>query len=282
MAGLLAVGMLIVVLGALRPAGAQGTQEVKLAPSPGASAAAENPPSESEALIPTSNLWDIMRKGGILMWPIAACSVVMVAFVFERLISLRRGRVIPKPFVSRFMQQIREGQLDREQALLLCEQNGSPAAQIFAGAVRKWGRPAVEVEQGILDAGERATNSLRRYLRVLNTVYTLSPLLGLLGTVTGMIRAFNAVAVSDALGRPELLASGISEALLTTAAGLSVAIPALLCYLYFTSRVDHLVIEMDGLGQELVDMISAEELQARSQRPRPVKPARSPRPEPTP
>lgn len=280
--GLLTVLLLVVALSTLKPASAQTGQETKVTPSASAAKSTDTDSANSGALIPTKNLLEIMRKGGILMYPLAFCSVIMVAFAFERLISLRRGRVIPKPFVKRLLQQVREGQLDREQALILCEENRSPVAQVFAGAIRKWGRPAVEVEQGILDAGERATYTLRRYLRVLNTVHTISPLLGLLGTVTGMINAFNAVAVSDALGRPELLASGISEALLTTAAGLTIAIPSLLCHLYFTSRVDQLIIEMDSLGQELVNMISAEELQNKSQKVRVAKPAKpAPRPEPS-
>ena len=220
--------------------------------------------------IPTQDLWDIVRGGGILMFPIAICSLVLVAFVFERTVSLRRGRVIPGPFVSRFIRQIREGELDRERALALCIENGSPVAEVFAGTVRKWGRPAVEVEQAIIDAGERVTNGLRRYLRVLNGVATVSPLLGLLGTVVGMIRAFNAIATSNAMGRPELLANGISQALLTTAAGLTVAIPALICYMFFVSRVDRLIMDIDAMGQELVQMISAEELeQAKRKTPAP-------------
>jgi biopolymer transport protein ExbB len=225
--------------------------------------------------IPTQDLWDIIRDGGLLMIPIAFCSLVLVAFVFERTVSLRRGRVIPGPFVTRFIQQMREGELDRDKALALCLENGSPVADVFAGAVRKWGRPAVEVEQAIIDAGERATNGLRRYLRILNGVATVSPLLGLLGTVVGMIRAFNAIATSDAMGRPELLANGISQALLTTAAGLTVAIPALICYMFFVSRVDRLIIDIDALGQELVQMISAEELEQANRRTPAAKSGRS-------
>lgn len=280
--GLLTVLVLIVWMTGVQPAGAQSASSVNVAPAANDQPAVDGEVANGESLIPTTNLWRIFKTGGFLMIPIALCSVIMVAFVFERLVSLRSGRIIPKPFVTRILQQIREGQLDREQALILCEENGSPVAEIFAGGIRKWGRPAVEAEQGILDAGERATFGLRRYLRVFNTVYTISPLLGLLGTVTGMIRAFNAVAQSDALGRPELLASGISEALLTTAAGLTVAIPALLFYLYFTSRVDRLVIEMDSLGQELVHMISAEDLQNRQKPRSPSKPSRTTRVEPTP
>jgi len=216
-----------------------------------------------DGVIPTKNLWQIMQDGGPLMYPIAACSFVLLAFTLERAIALRRGRVIPKPFVTRFLQQLRDGELDREQALGLCEGNGSPVAVVLGGAVRRWGRPAVEIEQAIIDAGERVTNGLRRYLRVINAVHVVSPLLGLLGTVTGMIRSFNVIATTEAMGRPDLLASGIAEALLTTAFGLIVAIPALICYLFFVSRVDRLIIEIDALGQEVVNMISAEELQER-------------------
>ncbi len=224
-------------------------------------------PLSDEAPIPTENMWSIIRSGGYLMIPLGICSFILVAFVLERAISLRRGRIIPRPFVKRFLKQLREGELDRAQALQLCQDSGSPVAEVFAGAVRKWGRPAVEVEQAIIDSGERATNSLRRYLRVINGVATVSPLLGLLGTVVGMIRAFNRIATADAMGRPELLAEGISEALLTTAAGLTVAIPALIFYLFFVSRVDRLIIDIDAMGQEVVNVIAAEEVKEKKTRP---------------
>ncbi|HEX3659337.1 MAG TPA: MotA/TolQ/ExbB proton channel family protein [Pirellulales bacterium] len=217
--------------------------------------------------IPSRNLFGILRAGGMLMVPILFCSVMMLVFVFERLIALRRGRVIPRPFVKRFLHQLQAGQLDRAAALKLCAENKSPVAGVFAGGVRKWGRPAVEVEQAVLDAGERAVHGLRRYVRVFNGIATISPLLGLLGTVFGMITAFNEIATSDAMGRPELLAGGISEALLSTAFGLCVAIPALASYLFFTSRVEQLVMELDTLGQEVVNAISAEGLQEAAPRP---------------
>jgi biopolymer transport protein ExbB len=229
------------------------------------------PPVSAGDLIPQKNLLQIMKAGGILMIPILFCSFITLVFVFERAVALRRGRVIPGPFVKRFLHQLSEGQLDREQALQLCEENRSPVAQVFAAAVRKWGKPAVEVEQAVLDAGERASNGLRKYVRIFNAVSTISPLLGLLGTVFGMIKAFNDISTSDAMGRPEFLARGISEALITTAAGLSIAIPALVCYLFFLSRVDQLIIELDALGQEVVAAVSAEGLQSASQ----SKPSRS-------
>jgi len=226
------------------------------------------PATEESAQIPIKSLWEIMTASGPLMIPLLICSFVLLIFTFERFISLRRGRIIPGPFVKRFLEQLREGQLDRDAALKRCEENSSYTAKVFAAAVRKWGRPAVEVEQAVIDEGERAANHLRRYLRIINGVATVSPLLGLLGTVCGMMQAFNNIATTDALGRPELLASGISQALLTTATGLFVAIPALIFYLFFTGRVDQLVMELDSLGQELVQLISGEGLQERPSRAR--------------
>ena len=223
-------------------------------------------PVANEEPIPTRNLLEVLRDGGPLMYPIGASSFVLLVFVFERAISLRRGRVIPGPFVRKFIEQLRDKSLDRETALSLCEKNQSPVAEVFAAAIQKWGRPAVEVEQAIIDAGERVANGLRRYLRLLNGISTITPLMGLLGTVLGMISAFNAIATADAMGRPELLASGISEALLTTAAGLTVAIPALIAYLFFVGRVDRLIIDIDGLGQQIVALISADALKREDSR----------------
>jgi biopolymer transport protein ExbB len=244
---------MLAVLAALAVAPARGQ-------GPGAPAVRAEPPArlDGDGMIPTKNLLQVIRDGGPLMIPIGLCSFILLVFAFERSISLRRGRVVPRPFVKRFLQQLRDGQLDRESALELCEKNHSAAAEICAAAVRKWGRPSVEVEQAIIDAGERVTNHLRRYLRVLNGVSTISPLLGLLGTVLGMIRAFNAIATADAMGKPELLASGISQALITTAAGLSVAIPALIAYLYFSGRVDQLIMTLDALGQKVVLLIAGD------------------------
>jgi biopolymer transport protein ExbB len=115
----------------------------------------------------------------------------------------------------------------------------------------------------VLDEGERIANVLRRYLRVLNGVSTVSPLLGLLGTVWGMIQSFNVIATSPAMGRAEMLAGGISVALITTAAGLLIAIPAMTFYLYFVGRVDSLVMQIDHYAQELVNLISLEALEER-------------------
>jgi biopolymer transport protein ExbB len=218
---------------------------------------------ERTGAIPTRSLWDMLLAGGPLLAPIVVSSFVLLLVVFERLVSLRRGRVVPRLFVERFLLQISEGAVNREEALALCEENSSHIGMVFAAGVRKWGKPGVEVEQAVLDEGERVANLMRRYLRVINGVATVCPLMGLLGTVWGMMEAFNAIADSSAMGRPELLAGGISGALLSTAAGLIVAIPALILYLFFVGRVDSLVMEIDRQGQDLVNIISAEALQHR-------------------
>jgi biopolymer transport protein ExbB len=213
--------------------------------------------------IPTRSLLEMLLAGGPLMAPIVLASFLLLLVVFERSISLRRRRVVPRLFVERFLLQLREGALDRNDALLRCDEQSCHIARVFAAAVRKWGKPAVEVEQAVLDEGERIANVLRRYLRVMNGVSTVSPLLGLLGTVWGMMQAFNVISVSPAMGRAELLAGGISVALITTAAGLFVAIPAMILYLYFVGKVDSLIMEIDDFGQELVGLISFEALEER-------------------
>jgi len=217
---------------------------------------------------------DVLYSLGPFLYPLALTSFVVVWFSIERLVVLRRGRVIPRPFVRRFFEHLEEGKLDAKSALKLCEENGSPIASIFAHGLRKWGKSSVEVEQAIIDGGDRQVSQLRKHLRVLNGASTVAPLLGLLGTVVGMIDSFNTIATKSAMGKSEELAAGIGLALLTTAAGLIIAIPALIMYMYLSGRVDALIIEMDRLSQDLVDMISAEGLaeQARSGRtpPKPV------------
>ena len=193
-----------------------------------------------------------------------AASVMAVWSIIERLVVLRKRRVIPPSFVDNFLSQLRTGRLDRAQALALCQQNTSPMADIFMHGVRKWGRPGVEVEQAVLDGGERQVSQLKRGLRVLNGVSTLSPLIGLLGTVVGMIQSFNDIATAGAMGQTETLAKGIAMALLTTAVGLLIAIPAMAAWLFIAGRVDAVVMEMDRLGQELVNLISAEALRDRA------------------
>lgn len=223
---------------------------------PSAEVAVQGPAVDAE--VSSKSLFDTLAAGGPLLWPILMASLVMTVVVIERFVSLRRRNVLPRHFIKCVISQLREGVADREEALALCEENNSHIARVFEAGVRKWGRAAVEVEQAILDEGERVANALRRNLRIINGVAQVCPLIGLLGTVWGMNKAFDAIAGSAAMGRPEMLAGGISNALLSTASGLAVAIPALIFYLYFVGRVDGLVMEIDRHGQQLVQLISSE------------------------
>lgn len=257
LAALVAFASLVVPVVLSRPSVAQSSGSGQAAD---AATPTVDPTPAAAAPVAKKSLFQIVKSGGVLMIPLGCCSFVAMVFCFERAISLRTGRVIPKPFIKRFFHQLDEEELDRDDALTLCEENGSPVALVLAHGVKKWGRPAAEIDQALDDGGERCVSQLRRYLRVLNAIATISPLLGLQGTVFGMIRAFNDIAGSSGMGKPELLAGGIGEALMTTAAGLTVAIPSLVAYLYFLGRIDRLTIDIDALGQELVDEISAEAL----------------------
>jgi len=208
-------------------------------------------------------------------------SVLAVWFAIERLVVLRRSRVIPRPFVERMLEHLEQGRIDKAEALKVCEENDSPLAHIFAHGLRKWGKSSVEVEQAIIDGGERQVSQLRKHLRVLNGVATVTPLVGLLGTVIGMIKSFIAIEGTGATAGADekmQLAIGIAMALLTTAAGLMIAIPALILYMYLAGRVDALVMEMDDLGQSLVHLVSAEALAEAASRP--TKPATNSAPKP--
>ena len=244
------------------------TQASEPVPTSGSSAA----PEESSG-IPTHPVEIIEQMNGWLV-PFLIASVISVWFTIERLVVLRRSRVIPRSFAEPFLENLHKGKLDSASAVSQCRKNDSPLAAVFLHGVEKWGRPSVEVEQAVIDGGERQIGQLRRHLRVLNGVATVTPLLGLLGTVVGMIQAFNDIASAGAMGKADQLAAGIAMALLTTAFGLAIAIPSLIMYMYLSGRVEALVMEMDELSQKVVRQVSAEGLAA--------KPASKSRPRTTP
>jgi biopolymer transport protein ExbB len=203
-----------------------------------------------------------IAQGGWLMLPLCLCSLIVLSLSMERLIALRRGRVIPRPFVRRFTECVEDGQLSYEEANEICEEFDAPVAEVFRAAVRRWGRPMLEIEQAVLDAGDRVGDELRRFLRVFHAISNVAPLIGLLGTVLGMIDAFEMLGTAGSVGQPELLAPAISVALFTTAGGLFVAIPAYLAYMYFSSKSDRYLAEIDKLCTKVIDSISAEALEA--------------------
>lgn len=217
-------------------------------------------PTESTG-IPTHPV-EIIEKMSFWLVPFVIASIISVWFTIERMVVLRRSRVVPRSFVEPFLENLHKGKLDSTTAVSQCRKNDSPVAAVFLHGVQKWGRPSVEVEQAVIDGGERQIAQLRRHLRVLNGVATVTPLLGLLGTVVGMIQAFNDIASAGAMGKADQLAAGIAMALLTTAFGLAIAIPSLIMYMYLSGRVEELVMEMDELSQKVVRQVSAEGLAA--------------------
>ena len=124
--------------------------------------------SPTSSAITSKRLTAVLQNGGPLMIPILFCSFVLVVFTFERFISLRKGRIIPAVFSRKFIEQLTAGELNKQKAVELCEQDGSPIAQVFMAGAQKWGKASVEVEQAVLDEGERQSNHMRRYLRLIN------------------------------------------------------------------------------------------------------------------
>ena len=229
---------------------------------PAASADLEVPAQKPQTKIST-NILDMIDALGFWVVPFALASIILLWFSVDRMVVLRRGRVIPKPFVQRFLRLLEDGELEQEEALEICQLNQSPIANIFAHAVRKWGKPSVEVEQAIIDGGERQVSELRQNLRILLGIHTISPMVGLLGTVWGMLESFSKLSTAGAAGQTDQLASGIALALVTTVVGLVIAIPALVMHMYFSGKIDTLVMEMDDLSQRVVYCVSAEGLMAR-------------------
>lgn len=200
----------------------------------------------ASAATPLGSVWDLMIKGGPVMIPIGICSLVAMAIVVERMLVLRRGAIIPSGLMDRVKSALGSAGGGRTAALDLCQTSQSPLGDILAVGIRRLSEPLELLERHVQDAGERAVAQLRRRLRALTLIASISPLLGLLGTIFGMIEAFQTVATSkDALGKTELLASGIYEAMITTAAGLCVAIPVIICYHWISARIDGLVEEID-------------------------------------
>ncbi|MCA9665889.1 MAG: MotA/TolQ/ExbB proton channel family protein [Myxococcales bacterium] len=196
-------------------------------------------------------------KGGPVMYPIVLGSVVALALFLERLWALRRERVIPPVFQRRLRVLLREDKLS--EAEVLCQENASALANIVSAGLDRAGRPKSEVKEEITDVGRREVSHLERHVEFLGTIAAVEPLMGLLGTVTGLIGAFQRVESLASKGggvNPGALAAGIWEALITTAAGLVVAIPAYVGYRYLQGRVNTLVVEMEEDALQIADLLS--------------------------
>jgi biopolymer transport protein ExbB len=210
-------------------------------------------PDAAEPAGPGSVL-ELMRRGGLMMVPILVCSLLAAAVAMERMAVLRRPRVIPRALVRGFEQLAPSGRGARRDALDLCRAHDSPAARVLAAGVDKLGHRPEIVEKHMAAAGEHEVFMLRRRLRALVVVTSVAPLLGLTGTILGMIKAFQTVAASgEALGRAELLAQGIYEAMITTAAGLLVAMPTLVLYHWLSGKIERLTRDLDRLAVSFVE-----------------------------
>ncbi|WP_020676336.1 MotA/TolQ/ExbB proton channel family protein [Geopsychrobacter electrodiphilus] len=197
-------------------------------------------------------MFELFKMGGALMYPILVCSIIALAIFFDRIWtyhSLKRSTAPLFREVERLI--IAE---HYEQALNLCHQQDTPMGRILQVALKHRGTSRAHIKTLVEEVGHRETASLERYLGLLGTIATIAPLLGLLGTVLGMIRAFNVMA-TQGVGTPATLGGGISEALLTTAAGLSLAVPTILLHKYLSSRVDRAILEMEEYSMQIVDLI---------------------------
>jgi biopolymer transport protein ExbB len=261
--------LLLIVLALTCLLAARPSASAQEPPAPGRGATAD--PASSAALPPASPADETARPGvnratvlqllsqaNPMLWPLVACSIFTVGIALERLLALRRKRVVPADFVDRFLERLSAGKLERDRALELCKANESPAARVFALAVKAWGQPGATIRQNLSYDAAGELIELKRNLRVLNGLATLGPLLGLLGTVVGIIQSFDALGGKIGPARGEALAQGISLALVATALGLVIAIFAVTAYYYLMNRVDLLVRELDEKTRQVIELVSAE------------------------
>ena len=202
-------------------------------------------------------MWEFMQKGGPIMWPILLCSVVAFAIVIERLLRLRQEQIDTKSFMEQISKSLKRNKV--MEALDLCDRTGGPIAAILKAGILRHDRPRAEIREAIEDASVHEVPRLERNLPVLATVAHIAPLLGLLGTVTGLVAAFQVIeSKATALNpvNPGDLAGGIWEALLTTVFGLCVAIPTYVAYNYLVSRVDGFVLDMERSATDLLNILA--------------------------
>lgn len=218
------------------------------------------PQGKRQAAVGRGSILAMFTKTNPMVWLLALCSIVMLGFSLERLLALRRERVIPREFVSRFLERLSSGKLDRDRAAELCRANDSAVARVFGMVIGYWGQPGTEIRQAIGFDAAGELSDLKRNVRVLNGTATMAPLLGLLGTVIGMIQSFDALGGRVGPAKGEALAQGISLALVTTALGLAIAIVSVTAYYYLLNRVDVLVRDLDAYARQVIDLVCSESI----------------------
>jgi biopolymer transport protein ExbB len=203
-------------------------------------------------------VFELVTAGGWLMVPIIACSIIAFAIIAERLWTLRVKRVIPRQVVTQVWDWAQERKLDVERMQGL--RSSSPLGRILAAGLMNRNSSREIMKEAIEDTGRHVVHELERYMNTLGTIAAISPLLGLLGTVIGMIKVFSAI-TTQGVGNPSALAGGISEALITTAAGMAVAIPTLMFYRYFRGKITMLVIRMEQQALRMVEVLHGQRAQ---------------------
>lgn len=255
---LLALAVVVVLLAV--PSEAPGQDAQPTEPKAAAKVETKAAPAKTggAAGVTRESITRLLTSVNPMIWLLGLCSIVTLGFGLERIIALRRGRVIPKDFVVRFHERLSGGKLDRDRAIELCRANDSPVARVFVHVVRYWGQPAAVIRQAVEADAAGEVVDLKRNVRVLNATSTIAPLLGLLGTVIGMIESFEALGSKAGKAKSEALAQGISLALVSTAIGLGIAIVSVTLYYYLLGRVDTLVKDLDEQARRAIDLVSAE------------------------
>lgn len=200
-------------------------------------------------------MFELIRAGGWVMWPIILCSVAALAIIGERFWSLQKKYVSPPNLVAQVLQWLQRDELDGARLKLLRE--SSPLGRILAAGVVNRDHARDVIKEAVEDTGRHVAPELERYLRTLGTIATISPFLGLLGTVLGMIEMFSGIG-QQGVGDPSIVANGIAQALITTAAGLAVAIPSVMFYRYFRGKVHELLLDMESEAIKLTEVLHRE------------------------
>lgn len=200
-------------------------------------------------------MYEFIQQGGLVMYVILGCSIVALTIIIERAISLRRSLIVPVEEVRAVESAVKKGDVD--EALRICRQKGSAMSRILLVALKNRGVSRPVLKEILEEVGRQEVARLERYIEVLGVIAAIAPLLGLLGTVIGMIEVFQVISI-EGVGKADVLAGGISKALNTTAAGLTVAIPSLVAYRFYESKVNRFVIEIEQHALRFVELLKGE------------------------
>jgi biopolymer transport protein ExbB len=200
-----------------------------------------------------TSIWNLISSGGVVMYPLLLTSVISLAVIIERALFLRRSRIL-RPEILEMVENL-EGSRDLEKAAKRLRNKEGPFINIIRVGLENRKRSRDEIKEVIVDQGRQETRTLERGLAILETIAGIAPLLGLLGTVLGMIKVFKVISVQG-LGQTQSLSGGISEALVTTVVGLSIAIPTLVAYNYFNHKVEDLVLEIEKYSSQMLSQVN--------------------------